>query len=601
MKKLLALLVWSLPALVAQAQNTGDTTKAVTPDVNAIIGSAPLHKLKTPDQVLPRWSIDLGFRFGALAQTMQLIDLKKAYGPNNQSSSRYKDPSFSSGTGNGGDLFLNYFFSKNRMWGLGLGLQYMQYSGDAKLDTMYSDYQATDSKNRIYRQIIRTNGPITEEQKISNLNVPLLLRFKHQFGRPQKPSNFGITADLGPVFGFYNQTSADASGRFSYEAVYKLSPDKSAVVSGFDGGIPPNTNTSWVLTEAAYNAANFDGRAQAYLDGVRLQNEGFNVGLNKSIAPSQRSQNASYNAISLGAMVQLGLSYQLSYHVTFLLSGYYMYQRYHNTGNDNYHPTDLVVQEAGNLYGSYKPMTGGMKQSDYTSYGLSAGFRIFFGEKRDVDGDGVPDAIDRCKLDFGEARFNGCPDRDHDNIPDAEDGCPDEPGDEGTNGCPDSDHDGVPDKVDKCPYEYGELRNGCPVSTTAKYTPVDSTLKGETGALLPPHIVLETDVLYFGFKRSDIQDSVSKVLDYAVRVLNKNQRVIIYLSGYTDDIGDQRSNLFLSYERAKSAKKYLVEHGIDPKRIIIGSYGMENPAVPNTTPENQAKNRRVELKLLLPL
>jgi outer membrane protein OmpA-like peptidoglycan-associated protein len=560
-----------------------------------------VHRLKSPDQVLPRWTIDLDYRFGLLSQKMQLIDLKKAYGPNNQSSSKYIDPKFTNGTGNGGELFLNYFFSKNRMWGVGLGAQYMRYTGQIWLDEMYSDYQSTDSKGRIYRQIIRTNGALKEDVSIDNLNVPLLLRFKHQFGRPQKPSNFGITADAGAVFGLYNQSTADASGRFSYEVVYKLSNDKSAVVSGFDAGIPPNTNTSWVLTEAAYNAANSDGQAGTYLDQVRRQNEGFNVGLNKDIAPSQRHQSSNYNAVSIGAMAQLGLTYQLSYHVTFMLSGYYMYQRYTNVGVENYHPTDYVVEEGGNLYGSYQPLTGGTKQSDYSSYGLSAGFRIFFGEKRDVDGDGVPDAIDRCKLDYGEARFNGCPDRDHDGIPDAEDGCPDEPGDEGTNGCPDDDHDGVPNKVDKCPYEYGELRNGCPVSTTAQYTPVDSTLKVETGALLPPHIVLETDVLYFGFKRSDIQDSVSKVLDYAAGVLNNNPRVVIYLSGYTDDIGDERSNLFLSYERAKSAKRYLIDRGIEAKRIIIGSYGMENPAVPNTSPENKAKNRRVELKLLLPL
>lgn len=601
-KSLIGLLALTMPAMVAHAQNTGDSAKnATTPELKELINSAPLHKLKSLDEVLPRWSFDLNYRFGVLNQTMQFIDLKKAYGPNNQSSSRYVAPKFTNGTGNGGELFLNYFFSKNRMWGLGLGAQYIRYTGQNWMDDMYSDYQATDSKGRIYRQIIRSNGTLKEDVNIDNLNIPLLLRFKHQFGRAQKPSNFGFSFDIGPVFGIYNQSASDASGKFSYEAVYKLSSDKSAIVSGFDAGVPPNTNTSWVLTEAAYNSVHNDGQASAYLDGIRRQNAGFNVGLNKDIAPSQRSQDASYNTISMGALLQLGLSYQLSYHVTFMLNGYYMYQRYRNTGNDNYHPTDYVVEEAGNLYGSYKPLTSGFSYSDYSSYGLTAGFRVFFGEKRDIDGDGVPDAIDRCKLDFGEARFNGCPDRDHDGIPDAEDGCPDEPGDEGTNGCPDADHDGVPDKVDKCPYEYGELRNGCPVTTTAQYTPIDSTLRVETGALLPPHIVLETDVLYFAFKRSDIQDSVSKVLDYAVRVLSKNPKVVIYLSGYTDDIGDERSNLFLSYERAKSAKRYLIDHGIESKRIIIGSYGMDNPAVPNNSPANQAKNRRVELRLLLPL
>jgi outer membrane protein OmpA-like peptidoglycan-associated protein len=599
MKKLFTFLALSLSALVAGAQGT-DTTVAA-PGALATVNSTPLHKLKSNDQVLPRWAIDLNYRFGLLSQTMEMVNLKQAYSPNNLSSSKYVQPTFSNGSGNGGDLFLNYFFNKQRTLGVGLGVQYMHYVGQITMDSMYSDYQATDGKNRIYRQIIRTNGAITEDVKINNLNLPLLLRYKHQFGRPEKPSNFGITADVGPVFGLYNQTSSDVSGRFTYEAVYKVSPTGDQV-SGFDNGLPPNADgTSFVMTEAAYNAAHSDGAAGKWLDDLHTQGQAFNVGLNKLIAPSQRSQTSNYNDVSIGAMIQAGVTYQLSYHVTFMLSGYFMYQQYKNTSNENYRITEKVVDEVGSSYGSYRPMTGGAAKSDYSSYGVTAGFRIFFGEKRDVDGDGIPDIKDRCKLDFGEARFNGCPDRDHDNIPDAEDACPDEPGGEETAGCPDEDHDGVPNKVDKCPYEFGELRDGCPVSSAARYTPVDSTLRVETGAILPPHIVLETDVLYFAYKRSDIQDSVAKVLDYAYNVLDKNPKVVIYFSGYTDDIGDQRNNLFLSYQRAKSAKQYLVKKGVPEKRIIIGSYGMENPAVPNTTPENKARNRRVEMKLLLPL
>ncbi len=604
MKKLLTILALTVPALAAQAQGSDSASASAAAGAGtAVMTTSVVHKLKTNDQVLPRWSIDLSYRFGWLDQTMETIDLKGAYGPNNLSSSKYVQPTFASGTGNGGDVQLSYFFNRKRTLGVGIGVQYMHYVGTTTMDTMYSDFQSTDNKGRTYRQIIRTNGPITEDVKINNLNVPVLLRFKHQFGRPEKPSNFGITIDAGPVFGLYNQTEATASGRYSYEAVYKLSPTGGAV-SGFDAGIPPSTTTSFVMTEQAYNAShNNDGGAARWLDDLHRQNEGFNVGLNKSIAPSQRTQTANYNDISFGAMAQLGLSYQLSYHVTFLVNGYFMYQSYTNSGSESYRPTDLVVDEAGAAYASYRPLTSGTKKSDYSSYGVNAGFRIFFGEKRDVDGDGIPDAKDRCKLEYGEARFNGCPDRDHDGIADAEDACPDEPGGEETNGCPDEDRDGVPNKVDKCPYEFGELRDGCPVREAAKYAQMDTSrsTQVENGNFLPPHIVLETDVLYFPYGRSDIQDSIAKVLDYALRVLNKEEKVVIYISGFTDDIGNEMSNLFLSYQRAKSAKNYFVKKGIAEKRIIIGSYGMDRPAVPNNTPEGKARNRRIEMKLLLPL
>ncbi len=607
MKKILSFLLLSLPALAANAQNTDSASASAAANAGAgmAMNNTVLHKLKSNDQVLPRWAIDIGYRYGWLNQTMETIDLKAAYGPNNLSSSRYAQPTFKNGSGMGGDLMLSYFFNHSRTLGVGIGAQYMHYTGSITMDTMYSDYQNTDNKGRTYRQIIRSNGPLTEDVSTNNLNIPVLLRFKHQFGRATKPSNFGITADAGAVFGIYNTTEATASGRFSYEAVYKVSPtgDK---VSGFDAGLPPNADgSSFVITEQAYinSHAQNDGGGGKWLDDLRRQNEGFNVGLNKAIAPSQRTQSSNYNDISYGAIAQLGMSYQLSYHVTFMLSGYGMYQSFTNKGNENYHPTDNVVDEAGTLYGSYRPLTSGMKKADYTSFGVSAGFRIFFGEKRDVDGDGIPDATDRCKLEYGEARFNGCPDRDHDGIADGEDACPDEPGGEGTNGCPDDDQDGVPNKLDACPTTFGELRNGCPVSEAVKYAAVDTTrtTRVENGTFLPPHIVLETDVLYFDYGRSDIQDSTARVLDYALRVLNKEPKVVIYISGFTDDIGNEKSNLFLSYQRAKSAKNYFAKKGIDPKRIIIGSYGMDSPAVPNNTPQGKARNRRIEMKLLLPL
>ena len=601
MKKLLILIAFAAPALAAQAQGTDSATAAASAAMAAMVNTTPIHKLKTNDQVLPRWSFDLGFRYGLLAQNPEMAGLEQAYGVNSLGTSKYVQPSFSNGTGIGGEVFLNYFFNRNRTLGVGIGAQYMHYVGELKMDTMYADFQAVDSKNRTYRQIIRTVGPLTEDVKIDNLNVPVLLRFKHQFGRAYKPSSFGITADLGPVFGIYNQTVADASGKFSYESIYKLNQANGDVVSGFETDPVPSTGSALVLSEAEYSK---DGRnATALLDALFAQNQGFNVGLNKSIAPAQRNQTGNYNAVSIGAMVQAGVTYQLSYHVTFMLGGYFMYQNYSNTGNDTYKPATKLEDVGGTSYSDYRPLTSGAKKSDYTSYGLNAGFRIFFGERRDVDGDGIADAVDRCKLEYGEARFNGCPDRDHDGIPDSEDACPDDPGGEGTNGCPDDDQDGVPNKLDACPTTFGELRNGCPVSEAVKYAEKDTTrtIAVENGAFLPPHIVLETDVLYFGYGRSDIQDSVAKVLDYALRVLDKEPKVVIYISGYTDDIGNEKSNLFLSYQRAKSAKNYFIKKGVDQKRIIIGSYGMDSPAVPNNTPEGKARNRRIEMKLLLPL
>jgi hypothetical protein len=98
---------------------------------------------------------------------------------------------------------------------------------------------------------------------------------------------------------------------------------------------------------------------------------------------------------------------------------------------------------------------------------------------RDADGDGVPDAEDRCPNDpedrDGYKDGDGCPDPDNDGdgIPDAQDKCPNDAEDldqfQDEDGCPepDNDGDGIPDLNDPCPNaaEDGKGKkpnDGCP-------------------------------------------------------------------------------------------------------------------------------------------
>jgi hypothetical protein len=98
---------------------------------------------------------------------------------------------------------------------------------------------------------------------------------------------------------------------------------------------------------------------------------------------------------------------------------------------------------------------------------------------RDADGDGVPDAEDRCPNEpedrDGYKDSDGCPDPDNDGdgIPDAQDKCPNDAEDfdqfQDEDGCPepDNDADGIPDLNDPCPNaaEDGKGKkphDGCP-------------------------------------------------------------------------------------------------------------------------------------------
>jgi hypothetical protein len=54
----------------------------------------------------------------------------------------------------------------------------------------------------------------------------------------------------------------------------------------------------------------------------------------------------------------------------------------------------------------------------------------------------------------------------------------------------------------------------------------------------------------------------------------------------------------LSSQRAMQVKEFLAVHGIRKDRVVVHGYGEDKPIVNNKTKEGQAKNRRIELKLI---
>ncbi len=73
------------------------------------------------------------------------------------------------------------------------------------------------------------------------------------------------------------------------------------------------------------------------------------------------------------------------------------------------------------------------------------------------------------------------------------------------------------------------------------------------------------------------------------------------VEGFTDDrpIHTVRfpSNWELSSARAAAVVQLFIEQGIDASRLVAAGYGEFQPIVPNDSPENRAKNRRVVLMI----
>jgi chemotaxis protein MotB len=76
----------------------------------------------------------------------------------------------------------------------------------------------------------------------------------------------------------------------------------------------------------------------------------------------------------------------------------------------------------------------------------------------------------------------------------------------------------------------------------------------------------------------------------------------INIKGHTDNLlpapgGRWKDNWELSSMRAVAVLKLLLKLGIKPERLTATGMGSFQPAFPNNTPENRAKNRRVEFIL----
>lgn len=105
-------------------------------------------------------------------------------------------------------------------------------------------------------------------------------------------------------------------------------------------------------------------------------------------------------------------------------------------------------------------------------------------------------------------------------------------------------------------------------------------------------IILEN--IFFDTDKFDLKPASKIELDKLVDFLNNNAGIHIQLRGHTDSEGDDKHNMTLSDNRAKSVMNYLIEKGIDKIRLSAKGFGETAPVDTNNTPEGRAKNRRTE-------
>jgi len=218
---------------------------------------------------------------------------------------------------------------------------------------------------------------------------------------------------------------------------------------------------------------------------------------------------------------------------------------------------------------------------------------------QDSDGDGVFDGVDQCAgTSLGQpVNEAGClSDSDADGVFDGTDACP------GTRegvvvddwGCPkDLDHDGVPLGLDRCQKTFAGVlvdEYGCPLDgdgdgipdglDRCPDTPADVRVDGKGCEASSFLYVPETRalILWLSFEAntSELSDDGIVVLSDVLPVLLASE-YRFEVGGHLDPAGGESDLDRLSFKRAEVVRDYLIQNGVAGDRLETQGYGSSRP------------------------
>ena len=104
--------------------------------------------------------------------------------------------------------------------------------------------------------------------------------------------------------------------------------------------------------------------------------------------------------------------------------------------------------------------------------------------------------------------------------------------------------------------------------------------------------------VFFDIGKSLVKEDSFAELDRLVLLMKQFPNLSVELSGHTDNTGSELLNNRLSQRRAEAVVKYLIEKGIDKRKLTAKGYGSANPVDSNKTIDGRMNNRRTEFEII---
>lgn len=137
------------------------------------------------------------------------------------------------------------------------------------------------------------------------------------------------------------------------------------------------------------------------------------------------------------------------------------------------------------------------------------------------------------------------------------------------------------------------------IEDAGRRRPMDTAAVGDDGSTAECHAAILSigmaGEIRFALGEADIDKDGRALLDRLAEVVRACPEIALSIAGHTDARGPAQRNLVLSRRRARAAVRYLVNKGIDARRLQAVGYGEGHPVAPNDTAGNRAKNRRIEV------
>jgi OOP family OmpA-OmpF porin len=109
--------------------------------------------------------------------------------------------------------------------------------------------------------------------------------------------------------------------------------------------------------------------------------------------------------------------------------------------------------------------------------------------------------------------------------------------------------------------------------------------------------ILGQGKILFETGQASIQHDSDAVLDNLTAIAMRCADAQIEISGHTDSVGGDETNMELSRLRAEAVAEYLKNAGIAAERMTAVGYGKMRPIASNDTEEGRAQNRRIEFEV----